>query len=99
MSAHYTPACGICGNRMTPANSTISPELFLCDDCATSLNPPPVKTQCARYTPPTQEDWEALVRYADEHDAEFCDPPSADPLYIYKAQDRFIAEMLRRRTL
>lgn len=28
------PICGACKKKMTPLNSSIAPELFLCDDCA-----------------------------------------------------------------
>lgn len=27
------PTCGLCGKEMTPENSTIRPEMFVCDDC------------------------------------------------------------------
>lgn len=30
------PTCGLCKKTMTPENSTLMPELFLCDDCARS---------------------------------------------------------------
>lgn len=27
------PVCAVCHKVMTPANSTIRPELFMCDEC------------------------------------------------------------------
>lgn len=33
-ASNEKPTCGACKKTMTPENSTVAPEMFLCDECA-----------------------------------------------------------------
>lgn len=57
------PTCGLCGKVMTPQNSTVKPEFFICDSCATtklhSDDLPPTETEEQKNARKDQE----IMRY------------------------------------